>query len=69
MKLSLSLYYNNIFKFNFHLIKEEKIKILFLINDLNFFCTHRLPLAEAAKVEGFDVVIGYGEIAGLIQTN
>ena len=31
---------------------------------MNFFCTHRLPIAEAAKVEGFDIVIGYGEVGG-----
>ena len=37
-------------------------KLLILINDLNFFCSHRLPIAEASKVNGFDVVIGYGEL-------
>jgi glycosyltransferase involved in cell wall biosynthesis len=37
-------------------------KLLILINDLNFFCSHRLPIAEASKINGFDVVIGYGEL-------
>lgn len=40
----------------------NKKKLLILINDLNFFCSHRLPIAEASKVNGFDVVIGYGEL-------
>ncbi len=35
-----------------------------MINDLNFFCTHRLPIAEAAKAKGFEIVIGYGEDGG-----
>ena len=39
-------------------------KLLILINDLNFFCSHRLPIAEASKKKGFDVVIGYGELTG-----
>ena len=37
-------------------------KLLILINDLNFFCSHRLPIAEASKINDFDVVIGYGEL-------
>ena len=37
-------------------------KLLILINDLNFFCSHRLPIAEASKINGFNVVIGYGEL-------
>lgn len=40
----------------------NKKKLLILINDLNFFCSHRLPIAEASKINGFDVVIGYGEL-------
>ena len=42
-------------------LKEWTIKLLILINNLNFFCSHRLPIAEAAKAKGFKVVIGYGE--------
>tara|TARA_B100000212_G_scaffold341276_1_gene324014 strand:- start:818 stop:1945 length:1128 start_codon:yes stop_codon:yes gene_type:complete len=32
-------------------------KILFLVNDDNFFITHRLPIAIQAKIEGFDIHI------------
>ena len=42
----------------------KSIKLLILINDLSFFCSHRLPIAEAAKKNAFDVVIGYGELGG-----
>tara|TARA_Y200000002_G_scaffold131739_1_gene108576 strand:+ start:63242 stop:64387 length:1146 start_codon:yes stop_codon:yes gene_type:complete len=40
------------------------IKLVILINDLSFFCSHRLPIAEAAKDNSFNVVIGYGELGG-----
>jgi len=40
----------------------KKKKLLFLINDLSFFCSHRLPIAESAKINGYDVIIGYGEL-------
>lgn len=30
-------------------------KILFVVNDPDFFCSHRLPIAVQAKREGFDV--------------
>ena len=43
---------------------KKKKKLLILINDLNFFCSHRLPIAEKSKKNGFDVVIGYGELGG-----
>ena len=43
---------------------SRKIKIVFLVNDLNFFCSHRLPIAEESKSRGFEVVIGYGELGG-----
>lgn len=33
-----------------------------MINSLDFFCSHRLPVAEAALNKGFEVIIGYGEI-------
>ena len=41
---------------------EKKIKLLILINNLSFFCSHRLPIAEASLTKGFDVVIGYSEV-------
>ncbi|MDA8612538.1 glycosyltransferase family 4 protein [Candidatus Pelagibacter bacterium] len=41
-------------------MKKNK-KLLILVNDLSFFISHRLPIAEAALTEGFEVVIGYGE--------
>ena len=40
------------------------IKLVILINDLSFFCSHRLPIAEAAMDKSIDVVIGYGELGG-----
>ena len=43
---------------------NKNIKLLILINDLSFFYSHRLPIAIASKKEGFDVVIGYGELGG-----
>ncbi len=43
---------------------NKNIKLLILINDLSFFYSHRLPIAIASKSEGFDVVIGYGELGG-----
>ena len=39
-------------------------KLAFLINDLSFFCSHRLPIAEAANSKEYQVVIGYGELGG-----
>ena len=35
-------------------------KILFVINSLDFFISHRLVLAEAAKIEKYHVIIFYG---------
>lgn len=46
----------------------KKKKILILVNQLSFFISHRLPIAEAALAEGFDVVIAYGEV-GRIGTD
>lgn len=40
-----------------------KKKILFLVNDLSFFISHRLNIALSAKAEGFKVKILYGEVA------
>ena len=42
----------------------ENKKLLILINNLNFFISHRLPIAQAAKLKGLDIVIGYGELGG-----
>ena len=39
-------------------------KILFLVNYLSFFLSHRLPIAEALLARGFKVFIGYGELRG-----
>jgi glycosyltransferase involved in cell wall biosynthesis len=38
-----------------------KKKLLILVNDLGFFISHRLPIAEASIDKGFEVVIAYGE--------
>ena len=40
----------------------EQHNQLILVNQLSFFISHRLPIAEAALAEGFNVVIGYGEV-------
>ena len=40
-------------------------KILFLVNDLGFFYSHRLSIAEAAMRKGFDVFIGYGDLGNV----
>jgi glycosyltransferase involved in cell wall biosynthesis len=44
-------------------MKKNK-KILFLVNYLSFFLSHRLPVAEALLAKGFEVFIGYGELRG-----
>ncbi len=46
-------------------MKEKIIKLVILINDLSFFCSHRLPIAVAARDKAFDVVIGYGELGNI----
>ena len=40
------------------------VKLVILINDLSFFCSHRLPIAEASINKSFDIVVGYGELGG-----
>ena len=42
-------------------MKKNK-KLLILVNDLGFFVSHRLLIAEASIAKGFEVVIGYGEL-------
>jgi len=44
-------------------VNKDK-KILFLVNYLSFFLSHRLPIAEALLARGFKVFIGYGELRG-----
>lgn len=39
-----------------------KKKILFLVNDLSFFVSHRLQIAESVITLGYSVVVGYGEL-------
>ena len=39
-----------------------KKKILFLVNDLSFFISHRLQIAESAIAFGYSVFVGYGEL-------
>lgn len=43
---------------------KKKIKFLILVNNLSFFCSHRLPIAETLIKKGCDVIIGYGELGG-----
>ncbi len=45
-------------------MKKNK-KLLILVNNLNFFISHRLMIAKASVSKGFDVVIGYGELGGI----
>ena len=35
----------------------ERPKLLFLVTEDWYFCSHRLPLARAARDEGYDVVV------------
>ena len=46
-------------------MSKKKIKLVILINDLSFFYSHRLPIAEAAKDNSYDVIVGYGEHGGV----
>ena len=39
-----------------------KKKILFLVNSLSFFISHRLEIAIAARDNGYEVCVGYGEL-------
>ena len=39
----------------------KKKKLLILVNDLSFFISHRLPIAEISLTKGYNVVIGYGD--------
>tara|TARA_B100000989_G_scaffold178066_1_gene133718 strand:- start:407 stop:1543 length:1137 start_codon:yes stop_codon:yes gene_type:complete len=39
-----------------------KKKILFLVNDLSFFISHRLQIAESVIALGYSVFVGYGEL-------
>lgn len=40
---------------------QRSKKIIYFINDLSFFCSHRLPIAIAALNKGLKVTICYGE--------
>ncbi len=40
-----------------YLAEENMKKILFIVNTMEFFLSHRLPLAEAARKSGFEVHI------------
>ena len=44
-------------------MKKNK-KLLIFVNDLSFFCSHRLPIAEASLEKELDVCIAYGELGG-----
>ena len=39
-----------------------KKRILFLVNDLSFFISHRLQIAESAIAFGYSVFVGYGDL-------
>lgn len=40
-------------------------KLLILVNDLSYFLSHRLPIAQAALAAGYEVSVGYGELGGV----
>ena len=40
--------------------KERRPRLLFIVNTVHFFISHRLPLATAALEEGFDVHLVIG---------
>jgi glycosyltransferase involved in cell wall biosynthesis len=41
------------------------IKLLILVNDLRYFLSHRLPIAQDAVAAGYEVTVGYGELGGV----
>ena len=43
---------------------NQNKKILILVNNLNFFISHRLLTAKASLDKGYKVVVGYGELGG-----
>ena len=44
------------------------MKLLFIVNSLSYFVSHRMPIAETLIAKGFDVFVGYGE-TGDVNTN
>ena len=38
------------------------IKLLILVNDLSYFISHRLPIAQAALAVGYEVSVAYGDL-------
>ena len=46
-------------------MSSKSVKLIFLINNLNFFFTHRFPIAQTAIKKNFDVLIAYGELGGV----
>ena len=41
-------------------------KLLILVNDLEFFLSHRLPIAKAAVADGYVVTVAYGDLGGAL---
>ena len=41
---------------------KKNNKIIIIVNDLKFFISHRLPIAEVLLIKGFEVSIGYGDL-------
>ncbi len=48
---------------------QKNLKILFVVNDLGFFLSHRLPIALAAKSLAYDVHVVYGSLGKANRTN
>lgn len=45
--------------------RRSKGKVLILVNDLSYFLSHRLPVAQAATAAGYEVSVGYGELGAV----
>jgi glycosyltransferase involved in cell wall biosynthesis len=41
-----------------------KQRLMLVVNDLRYFISHRLPIAQAALKSGLDVHVAYGELGG-----
>jgi glycosyltransferase involved in cell wall biosynthesis len=39
-------------------------RLMLVVNDLRYFISHRLPIAQAALQSGFEVHVAYGELGG-----
>ncbi len=45
---------------------QSRKKLLFVVNNLGFFVSHRLPIAHAALEKGYEVNVAYGELGDVL---